>query len=253
MNTYKQDSKIPIYIILQYSYHLLRFPINPEEIKKETASESNTVEIEGLGEVSQPKKPSLSRITIESFFWQQVNLVPSAFYVMWLEKWQKTRKPANLIVTRLNYSMQVTCERFDHWVKAGEEEDIYFSLELKEYKSHGAKKLKKNMNPGLLQTLQNVKDLLTPPILVDIPRPSRRKSSNKDFTNPYVCGVNETLSTISRKITGDSQNWKELYEANKAMLGDMFAEEGQINEGTKLTLPDSWVNNAAYNIVSENV
>lgn len=249
MNTYKQDDKIPIYIILQYSYHLLKFPINPDSLKKETSSESNTVEIEGLGEVSTPKKPGLSRITIESFFWQHVNLVPSAFYVMWLEKWQKTKKPANLIVTRLNYSMQVTCERFDHWIKAGEEQDIYFNLELKEYRPHGAKKLKKNTNPGLLQTLQNVKDLLTPPILVDIPRPSRKKSSKKEYTNPYICGVNETLSTISRKITGESQNWKELYDANKTLLGDMFLERGQIDEGTKLTLLDTWVNNAAYNIV----
>lgn len=249
MNTYEQDKTIPIYIILSYSFYTLKFPINPESIKKEIPSNSTTEEIEGIGQISVPKTPDLAKITIESFFWQDKNHLPSSMYVNWLEKWQKSKKPATLIVTRLNYSMLVTCEQFAHWVNAGEEEDIYFTLELQEYRPHGAKKLGIKTNKTLLETLKNAKDLATSPILFEIPRNTRDKTSKQTFTNPYTTLKNETLSGISKKITGASENWIDLYNENKEELGDIFEESAEIPEGTKLKLPDNWVNSSEYNIV----
>lgn len=253
MNTYEQNSTIPIYITLQYDYYTLKFPINPESIKKEIPSNSESQEVEGIGQVSVPKTPNLARITIESFFWQDVNMLPSSMYVIWLERWQKSKKPANLIVTRLNYSMQVTCENFSHWINAGEEEDIYFTLELQEYRPHGAKRLGVKTNKTLLQNLKDAKDLLTSPILFDIPRPSRNSSNKKTFRNPYTVGKNETLQSITKKITGSTDDWNSLYSENKIELGNIFNNGSDIPSGTKLKLPDSWVNNSSYNIVQEMV
>lgn len=253
MNTYKQDLTIPIYIFLQYEHYVLKFPINPESIKKEIPSPSTTTAVEGLGEVSQPQTPGLARITIESFFWQSVNLVPSSFYILWLEKWQKSKKPANLIVTRLNYCMQVSCERFDHWINGGEEEDIYFTLELKEYRPHGAKRLKKTTNKSVLQSLQALKDLAVLPVLLDIPRPSRNSSTKMSFVNPYETKEGETISSITKKITGKTDDWKSLYDENRGILGDIFSEGREIDAGTKLTLPQSWVQNKAYRIKTAGI
>ena len=191
----------------------------------------------------------LAKITIESFFWQDKNYLPSAMYVNWLEKWQKSKKPATLIVTRLNYSMLVTCENFSHWINAGEEEDVYFTLDLQEYRPHGAKKLGLKTNKTLLENLKNIKDLATSPILFEIPRNTRDKTSKQTFTNPHITLKNETLSGISKNITGFSENWKDLYEENKKEIGDIFEEGTEIPEGTKLKLPDNWVNNSEYNIV----
>lgn len=255
MNPYTQDAIIPIYITLQYDFYFLKFPVNPESIKKERASNSNKNKIEGIGEVSDPTTPDLAKIVIESFFWYDMNAImgvnptPPSMYVTWLERWQKSKKPANLIVTRLNYSMQVTCENFVHWVNAGEEKDVYFTLELQEYRPHAAKKLGFVENKNLLQSLQEIKNLAFPPVLVDIPRPSRHSILKKSFTNPYTVKKNETLMTIAKKITGSSDNWKELYDKNKIDLGNVYVSDNEIPMGTKLTLPDSWVNDKSYNII----
>lgn len=253
MNTYIQDVTIPIYIILQYGLYTLKFPINPDSIKKEISSNSDTEEVEGIGEVSIPKTPNLARITIESFFWQDVNYIPSSMYVIWLERWQKSKKPANLIVTRLNYSMQVTCESFTHWINAGEEKDIYFTLELKEYRPHGAKKIGVVQNKSLLQKLKEIKELPYNPVLVDIPRPSRNGTKQKTFTNPYTVLRNETLLTITKKITGSTENWQMLYDENSVLLADIIENGSEIPIGTKLKLPDDWVNNSNYGIIQESV
>lgn len=248
MNTYVQDETIPIYIFLQYSYYSLKFPINPDNLTKEIPSESETAEIEGLGQVSIPTKPKLAKITINSFFWHQNNLVPSSMYVTWLERWQKSKKPANLIVTRLNYSMQVTCESFKHWINAGEEKDIYFELQLQEYRPYGAKKLNVVTNKSVLQSLQEAKELLTSPILVEIPRPSRSSTKKSEVTNPYTTITGDTLLKICKKITGSSDEWKLLYNENRETLGDILAQSSKIPSGTKLTLPNKWVENSSYNI-----
>ena len=251
MNTYIQDVKIPIYISLSYDHFFLKFPINPENIKMEIGSSSTTAEIEGLGEISVPKIPDLAQISIESFFWQQVNLTPSAMYVNWIKKWQKSGKPANLIVTRLNYSMQVTCESFNYDTRAGEEQDVYFELQLQEYRPHEAKKLNMPKNTTLLQKVQHLTDTMgsLTPILVDIPVPTRNSTKKQTFLNPYVCGVNETLSSIAKKITGLSENWKSIYDNNKSLLGNLFESGTEIPENTKLTLAESWVSDSNYNIV----
>jgi hypothetical protein len=247
-STYLQDETIPIYITLQYAKNVLKFPINPDNLTKEVDSGSETADIEGIGQVSIPTTPKLAKITISSMFWHQNNLVPAALYVMWLEKWQNSKKPANLIVTRLNYSMQVTCESFKHWINAGEEKDVYFELSLQEYRPYGAKRLGVKTNATLLQSLQQAKSLLTPPVLVEIPRPTRHKTNKNQTENPYTALKNETLISITKKITGKTDDWKSLYDENAKTLGDIYAEKEEIPEGTKLTLPDSWIENSSYGI-----
>ena len=248
MNTYAQDETIPIYIILQYSFYSLKFPINPDNLTKDIPSESETVDIEGLGEVSIPTKPKLAKLTINSFFWHQNNLVPASQYVTWLEKWQASKKPAKLIVTRLNYSMEVTCEDFKHWINAGEEKDVYFELQLQEYRPYGARKLNNVKNKTILQKLKDVKELLTSPVLIEIPRPTRSSTSKAEIINPYTTKANETLITITKSITGSSDEWQLLYNENKETIGDLIGNSNGIPEGTKLKLPNKWIENSSYNI-----
>lgn len=250
MNTYAQDTLIPIYITLQYEKNLMKFPINPDNLTKNIDSNSLSADVEGLGEVSIPTQPRLATISIRSFFWQHNNLTPTSTYVLWLEKWQKSKKPANLVVTRLNYSMQVTCESFRHWIQAGEEEDVYFELEMREYRSYGARKLNQNYSKSFLQKIQQVKDLATPPVLFEIPVPARNSSKKDSVKNPYTVKKNETVVSVTKKITGSDKEWKLLYDENFSILSESIMSGENIPVGTKLTLPSKWVNNSTYNIVS---
>lgn len=246
-NTYIQDTKIPIYIFLEYQNtlghpNLIKFPINPDSLEKGRASSSSKTKIEGLGEVSVPEYPNLATISIKSFFWQDKNLLPSNMYVSWLEKWQESKLPAKLIVTRLNYSMNVTCEGFRHWINAGEEKDIYFELNMQEYRPYGVG-IGKMYEPDYVTRLLNLQSSATLPILIDIPRPSRSSVNTPVYYNPYITGKNETLLSISKKITGSDEKWKELYEENKKTIADSNIE---IKSGTSLNLPSSWI--SSYNV-----
>ena len=254
MNTYIQDELIPIYISLQYKHYFLKFPINPDNLTKDIPSSSTTADIEGIGEVSVPTTPKLANITIKSFFWHQNNLVPSSFYVDWLERWQASKEPANLIVTRLNYSMKVTCENFRHWINAGEEKDIYFELQLKEYRPYGAKKLNVVDKMTFLKGLQLVGDLASQylnVILVDIPRPTRDKIKKGRVQNPYTTKENDTLLSITKLVTGSTDEWNLLYDENKEIINEIVTEDKELPSGIELILPNKWVENESY-LIGEN-
>ena len=78
-----------------------------------------------------------------------------------------------------------------------------------------------------------------------------RQYIGQEEANPYTTKANETLTSITKKITGSTDDWKLLYKENKTTLGDVFESSDTIPEGTKLTLPKDWVNNSSYNIVQE--
>lgn len=251
-DTYVQDETIPIYIFLSYEKKTLKFPINPESLKVDTDSGSSSVEIEGLGEVSVTTTPKLSKISISSFFWQQKNLIPTSMYVNWLKQWQKSKKPAKLIVTRLNYSMQVTCESFSHEMKAGEERDVYFELSMREFRPYGAKTLKAEKNQTKLERIKEKLGIaanFAPPVLVEVPRPARGKSGAETIGNIFTTTTGITsICAISKKITGSTENWKKIYDENQYTLGDIFGNGEEIPVGTKIKVPSEYVSGNEKNI-----
>jgi len=50
----------------------------------------------------------------------------------------------------------------------------------------------------------------------------------------YTVKGGDSLSEIAQREMGDGDRWKELYEANKAAIGD---DPDMIQPGTKLTIP----------------
>ena len=228
------DEYIPIYMSLQYDGNLMKFPINPEKLAISCPSSSEKATVEKLGEVSIQKIPGLKTFNISSFFWGQVSDTPSSTYVDWLLAWQKSGKKANFIMTKLNYSMAVTCENFEYEIRAGEENDVYFSLELMEYRKYGAKRL------GDVESVLNIFDALTeklsgmsnaPSVLIEVPRLDRLSISKKLIESPYTVTEKDTITGITKKITGATDKWKEL------------------KPDIKLDIPESWLS-ATHNIFS---
>lgn len=55
-------------------------------------------------------------------------------------------------------------------------------------------------------------------------------------TNTYVVAPGDNLRKIARNVYGDGARYLEIYEANKAMIGD---EKAELKTGTRLTIPHS--------------
>jgi nucleoid-associated protein YgaU len=53
-------------------------------------------------------------------------------------------------------------------------------------------------------------------------------------TNTYIVATGDNLRKISRTVYGDGAHFKEIYEANKAIIGE---ENAELKAGTRLTIP----------------
>lgn len=231
---------IPLKISLTYdSWKTIQFPINPEEFQVRKASNGETTNIINLGEINQPSDSGLNQITIESFFWKQMNVIEPNVYLNWLIQWQKSKKPALLVVTGLNYTGQVTCNNLEYSIRAGEEDDIYFKLDLIEYRPYGAKRINFQSQSKLekiLNGLEMAKEKIGYSVLIEPPKPIRT-ISKAIVENPFLVKNGDTISSIVRRFTKSTENWNELYNRNERLINE---HGGELKEGMKLNIPESW-------------
>ena len=212
-----------IKISLEYNSSKLIFPINPSELRVSIDSSSETLNVIGLGEVSIPTTPKLATLTIASFFWNKVGMevdseIEPDKYVTWIKEWQISRKPAHLVVTGLsNFTMRVTCEKFWHEKRAGEEGSIYFELALKEYRDYGAKKVtaeeKDEFVTSVYQMSENRADNLEVPKEVTV----------TEDANPVAIGRSNGSDGLEVSLDN-----KESYDV----------ESGEFIEGSTIKLPE---------------
>lgn len=55
-------------------------------------------------------------------------------------------------------------------------------------------------------------------------------------SNTYVVNAGDNLRKISRTVFGDGGRWKEIYDANKELIGK---EDAELKPGTRLAIPRS--------------
>ena len=121
-------------------------------------------------------------------------------YVDWFTAWQDSLTPARLtVVSKPNepkqyIDMYVTCEGFDSELRAGEENDYYFELEMLEWRDYGAKTLESKQNKNGKVTLQES---------------SKERLSDKEDT-PRKIKTTKKDSIWSVAKTYCKNNWKDL-------------------------------------------
>lgn len=230
MDVVSNTSSDEVEVILTYEGNVIKFPINPENLKEVIDSNSTTENIEGIGEISIPQRPSLSTISFSSFFWADRDDINPREYVKWIKTWQKSKKPARLSVSSIDWDLNVTCESFSYWVNAGEEKDIYFTLTLMEYRTYGAKKVRLVGNQYVLdengiQTVVGTTTLYGDSAPNSVPlfeQASPREAINKRKAPISVMvGEDESIvSVTSRYSPNGTKDWKALYNENKGELAE---------------------------------
>ena len=119
----------------------LQLPVPPPKYAIKRSQNNSTIVVEGLGEVSFIGKPKLAEIPIiESFF--PNHIYPFSQYSGFptpkectdlIEKWMTSGKPIRYLVTG-SINTECTIESFEYGERDGTG-DVYFSLELKEYRT----------------------------------------------------------------------------------------------------------------------
>lgn len=213
-------------IKIQFDKQILTLPVNPEELNVERNASNEKVKIIGLGNVIVPHEAELKTVAIESFF-PSPN---SDFYtgvapktcVDFINKIWKSNKVARITTEGLpvNLNMYFVIDEFDPGSKAGEEEDIYYTLNITEYIPYGAKYVNMQTDYTAIASSSNRVD-------------------NKPLINQvYTVKQGDSIISITKKITGGTSRWQELYNLNTAVIGN---SPNSIYTGAKLVLPESWV------------
>lgn len=183
------------YLSFNNNEERLRLPVIPSSFEVNIPHQNTTVNINQLGEINLIGKTGLMSMTIESFFPNQQysfclyrDFQKPYEYIKQLLKWKESGRPIRVIVTGtpINYAMAIESLTYSEVDGTG---DVYFSLELKEYK------FIKTPSSNTLTTL-----------------PTQRET--KSLATHYTVQKGDTLWLIAKKVTGDGSNYKAIAQKN---------------------------------------
>ena len=140
----KPENGCSIYVV--FGDRKVRIPVNPEELEIKYPTANKTYDVLGVGQVVVPGKPALRQISWEGFFpgdpdapYVNRGARPPKDYVDAFERALKNKQQCRLIISRsglYDTNMKCVVSNFETRDKGGEPEDIYYSLELLEYRSY---------------------------------------------------------------------------------------------------------------------
>ena len=252
-------------IIFEYEKNRIVLPVNPEEIEVNIPSSSQKVNVIGIGQIAVPQEPDLATVSIKSFFWNYrftdvlnrygANVIRQSVtsglradsrmtddslkftmlnqYVTWFSDWQKSKKPARWSIVagplepKQIYDFDVTCENFKHSIKAGEEQDYYYELELIEHRPYGATELNTKTDKETGETV------------ADTPQKPRLQGA-KEKLKELTVKPSETLWSVAKKYgQGGYDDWKMIYNlaSNKVNIVNNITNLS----GVTLQMPKEWL------------
>lgn len=194
-------------IWLKQNGEKFRFAVLPSEYELTSESNNTQIVINSLGEINLIGKRKLKNVSFSSFFpkqkyyFCQYTSFPTPKESIKIIEKMKNNGTLILTMTGTPINMECTIESFV-WSENDASKDINFTLEFKEYRKVKMK-------------TKNKKEPLPKNII-----PAVTKRSTKEIkSTTYVVKKGDNLSKIAKNLTGDSANWKVIYEQNKNTIG----------------------------------
>jgi LysM repeat protein len=173
----------------------LRLPVLPANFEESLAQQNTTVNINSYGEVNLIGKRGLKTLSLSSFFpnhkygFVQYKGFPKPYVcVKLIESW--IGKPVRATITGTDINGEYTIESFNHSEQDGTG-DVYYTIELKEYRRPSLKTKKKRT--------MSKKD-------TNVQKPSTKRATKSTKTITYTVKKGDTLSSIAKRQTGDMAN-----------------------------------------------
>ena len=182
----------------------LQLPVKPTDFNVTVAHRNTVVNVIQLGDINLMGKTGLREVPLSSFF-------PAIDYnfsnnsgrkapidcVNLLETFRNSGKPVRVIITDL-LNMEATIESFT-WGERDTTGDIYYTLNLKEYKKIKTK--------NATDSEETVKPTT---------RETKEPESNSGKT--YIVKSGDCLWSIAKRVYGDGSQYTKIYEANTDII-----------------------------------
>ena len=223
-------------VYIQFGGQFLTLPVNPQEINISRSMDNEDLDIIGLGKTARKGAPGLITTSIESFIpgpnsYFYTGVKPASFVKM-MERILTTEIQGQLYVPRFitsglphDLDMYFVIENFEYDHRAGEEEDVYYRLDIKQYIPYGVKTVKTSLS-GLAAARA---------VSPAVSAPAQNTTQDK-----YIVKKGDCLWSISKGCCGDGNRWRELYNLNKSVIG---SNPNLIYPGQVFTLPAGWKGN----------
>ncbi|MDL2301126.1 LysM peptidoglycan-binding domain-containing protein [Lachnospiraceae bacterium OttesenSCG-928-D06] len=204
---------------LQKGSDKFELPVKPSDFTVSVMHRNTVVNVIQLGDINLMGKTGLREISLSSFFpakdynfSNNSNRKKPLTYVEKLDKWRKSGDPVRVIITGV-LNMECSIESFVY----GEQDatgDIYYTLQLKEYK-----KIKTKKATVTIATVQ----------------PSTRETKKEDSNSgkTYTVKSGDCLWKIAKQFYGNGAEYMKIYNANT----DKIKNPNLIYVGQVLTIP----------------
>lgn len=166
----------------EYEGKVVQLPVNPDKIEVDVEGNNKSLEILSLGEINLLRDRKLTAISFSSFFpadtWFPAirtfgDFEGPDFYKKFFMNLFESKKPVRFIVTGIDITMfmqtdkLVSVEKFKIKHQAGDHEDCYYDISLKEYRSYTIQEVQLNTNTGT-NTTQTLRTPTTAPTQITI-------------------------------------------------------------------------------------
>ncbi len=210
-------------VFFSYKNEIIRLPVNPATIRVKEKGNNKTYQVLKLGEINILGNKSLTEVDFEVLLPGQIYpfvvtkndfRLPN-FYLSKFKEYEESKQPVRLIITGdyLDINMLVSIEIMEKEVRAGEEDDVYINIELKEYKPYSMDTFIPVVENGKVTKLyvQN----------------SNTRQDTRPRTTEYVVQEGDDFYRVAKRLTGDFEKAKEVAAFNKMNVIDKLVP-GQV-------------------------
>ena len=217
----KYGSKDEIWLTFNNEAEKIHFPVNPEKFTITCNGKTDSVDIVGLGEILIKQDRPAMEITWKCF-------LPSSYFPgmnfkeiydpYWVANringWKDREGVCHLVVTNTPINLYVLVTKYKLWEVGGDVGTVYYDITLKEWR---------NTAPRQIEVVQETA------VISD----AEERVDNRSTPTTYTVVSGDSLFVIAKKVWGDGNRWREIYNANT----DKIKNPNLIYVGQIFTIP----------------
>ena len=220
-----------------YKNEVVQLPVNPSTLDRKNNSDTKSMQIVELGEITLLKGMKLREFKFKSFLpnydkypfiLTKGEFQKPQFYIDFFNKIQREKKPCRLIITDTNVNMLVSIQSFDYSYQAGDD-DINFDLELKEFKEHTIKILTNQVQA------RNNSSSVQKTVINSVTSGNSNRPIERNIPRTYTVVRGDNLWNIAKRYLGNGNRYTEIYNLNR----NKIRNPRLIYPGQVLTLPST--------------